>query len=95
MMENADGYHKSLFTAMNADAVANHFYQQGKADAVSEITKDSKNINMDPRKTDTSSVDTGGVKYKVISGDITSGNFFDQFGPGPHPSQCHKLVETI
>ena len=30
---DAKGYHKSLFTAMNADAVAKHFYEQGKADA--------------------------------------------------------------
>ena len=72
LLHNASGYHKSLFAARNPDAIANHFYQQGKADAVSEITKDSKNINMDPRKTDTSSVDTGGVKYKVISGDDSS-----------------------
>ena len=26
LMKDAGGYHKSLFTAMNADAVANHFY---------------------------------------------------------------------
>ncbi len=30
-MEDAAGYHKSLFTAMNADAIAKHFYEQGKA----------------------------------------------------------------
>ena len=32
-ISDAKGYHKSLFTAMNADAIANHFYEQGKADA--------------------------------------------------------------
>ena len=69
ILNDAKGYHKSLFTAMNADAVATHFYQQGKADGVKEITMDSKNINMDPRKTGSQEVDTGGVKYKVISGD--------------------------
>ena len=68
-MDDARGYHKSLFTAMNADAIANHFYQQGKADGVTEVTMDSKNINMDPRTSGTTTVDTGGVKYKVISGD--------------------------
>jgi len=72
LLTNAKGYHKSLFAARNPDAIANHFYQQGKADAVSEITQDSKNINMDPRKSDASSVDSGGVKYKVISGDNSS-----------------------
>ena len=30
-IEDAKGYHKSLFTAMNADAIANHFYEQGRA----------------------------------------------------------------
>ena len=34
VIDDAKGYHKSLFTAMNADAVANHFYEQGKADAI-------------------------------------------------------------
>ena len=33
-LTDAKGYHKSLYTAMNADAVAKHFYEQGKADAV-------------------------------------------------------------
>ena len=33
-MTDAAGYHKSLFTAMNADAIANHFYEQGKTDAM-------------------------------------------------------------
>ena len=46
-MSDAKGYHKSLFTAMNADAVARHFYEQGKADALKETVAKSKNINMD------------------------------------------------
>ena len=71
VMSDANGYHKSLFTAMNADAIANHFYQQGKADGVTEVTMDSKNINMDPRKSGTTIVDTGGIKVKVL-GDDTS-----------------------
>ena len=72
LLENASGYHKSLFAARNPDAIANHFYQQGKSDAVSEITQDSKNINMDPRKSDTGQVNSGGTKYKVVSGDNSS-----------------------
>ena len=35
-MSDAKGYHKSLYTAMNADAVAQHFYEQGKADALKD-----------------------------------------------------------
>ena len=49
-MEDAAGYHKSMFTAMNSDAIANHFYEQGKADALKESMAKSKNINMTPRQ---------------------------------------------
>ena len=49
-MKDAKGYHKSLFTAMNPDLVANHFYEQGKADAIKNSMAKAKNINMEPRK---------------------------------------------
>jgi len=71
MIKNASGYHKSIFAASNADALANHFYEQGRADAIKNMTSEAKNINMD-RKTDTSTVDTSGEKFKVISGDDSS-----------------------
>ena len=48
-MSDAKGYHKSLFTAMNADAVAQHFYEQGKADAIKDSTIKAKNIDMGTR----------------------------------------------
>ena len=66
-MKDAAGYHKSLFTAMNADAVANHFYEQGKADGIKESVARSKNIDMTPRQ-NLGEIETGGVKYKVVSG---------------------------
>ena len=50
VMKDAEGYHKSLYTAMNADAIANHFYEQGKADAIKTSVASTKNINMDPRQ---------------------------------------------
>jgi hypothetical protein len=49
IMSDAQGYHKSLFTAMNADSVAQHFYEQGKADAMKESISNSKNIQMGAR----------------------------------------------
>jgi len=70
MLQDAKGYHKALFVADNADAVANHFYEQGKADAIKQLNADSKNINMDPRKAGT--VETGGIKIRAISGDDSS-----------------------
>jgi len=66
---DAKGYHKSLFTAMNADAIANHFYEQGKADATKTSIEKAKNINMNPRQT--FSNESGKVKYRVI-GDNSS-----------------------
>ena len=69
-IRDAKGYHKSLFTAMNADAIAKHFYEQGKADATKARVARDKNINMDPRKTH-GETNVGGVKYRVL-GDSTS-----------------------
>ena len=71
-LTDASGYHKMLFTASNADSISNHFYEQGKADAIKQMTSEAKNINMDARKTDTGSVDTKGGKFKVVSGDDSS-----------------------
>ncbi len=67
---DAKGYHKSLFTAMNADAVAKHFYEQGKADALKESIAKSKNISMNPRQKH-GAVEAGGIKVRVL-GDNTS-----------------------
>ena len=64
-IEDAKGYHKSLFTAMNADAIANHFYEQGKADAIKGQVARDKNINTNPRQTH-SEFNAGGVKFKVL-----------------------------
>jgi len=71
VMSDAKGYHKSLFTAMNADAIANHFYQQGKSDAMKESMKTAKNINMDPRGVHAKNTQSG-MQAKVLAGDDTS-----------------------
>jgi len=70
MLKDAKGYHKSLFTAMNADAVAKHFYEQGKADAMKDSVAKSKNINMQPRQQH-GVVEAGGIKVKAL-GDNSS-----------------------
>jgi hypothetical protein len=69
-LSDAKGYHKSLFTAMNADAVAKHFYEQGKTDAMKNSVAKSKNVNMDPRQSH-GTVEAGGIKVKVL-GDNSS-----------------------
>ena len=73
LLTNSGDFHKALFAASNPDSIANHFYQQGKADAIKQMTADAKNINMDPRKTADGFVDAGGIKVRAISGDNDSG----------------------
>ena len=73
-MSDAKGYHKSLYTAMNADAVANHFYEQGKADALKESVAKAKNINTAARSSH-GEAQTGGMKFKVLGDDSNSFKF--------------------
>jgi hypothetical protein len=64
-INDAAGYHKSLFTAMNADTIAKHFYEQGKADAIKTQVAKDKNINLNPRQTH-GEVNAGGIKVRVL-----------------------------
>jgi hypothetical protein len=67
-MSDATGYHKSLFAAMNPDQIANHFYEQGKADAIKSSVKKSKNIDMSPRGAHENVAASNGWSVKSISG---------------------------
>jgi len=71
LMEDATGYHKSLYTAMNADTIAKHFYEQGKADAMKNSVAKAKNVDMNPRQSH-GEVKTNGMKFKVLSDDNSS-----------------------
>jgi hypothetical protein len=62
------GYHKALYAARNADTLAQHFYEQGKADAVKEVMAKSRNISTEPRQTAQGEVFVNGLKVKAISG---------------------------
>ena len=62
------GYHKAIYAAENADTIAKHFYEQGKADAVKEVVAKSKNVSSEARSTAPSEVSIGGFKVKAISG---------------------------
>ena len=75
LLQDAKGYHKSLFAARNADAIANHFYEQGKADAIKNMSAQAKNINVDNRPTP-GTVETRGQKFRVISGENSSNTKF-------------------
>ena len=67
-MERTADYHKALFTANNADKIANHFYEQGRADAIKENAAKSKNIDMSPR-TDNSAIPQSDNKVRVVQSD--------------------------
>ena len=73
-IEDAAGYHKSLYTAMNADAIAKHFYDQGRADALKDSVAKSKNVNMKPNQVH-KNIDVGGVKFKVLGQDSNDFKF--------------------
>ncbi len=63
------GYHKAMYAAMNADKIAHHFYEQGKADGVKNIINTSKNPSKDaPRQVADGNVFINGLKVKSISG---------------------------
>ena len=69
-MSDAKGYHKSLFTAMNSDAIAQHFYEQGRVDALKDSVSKAKNVDMSPRQS-FGEESKSGFKYKVL-GDSSS-----------------------
>jgi hypothetical protein len=67
-VKDTKGYHKALYAARNADTIAQHFYEQGKADAVRDVMVKSKNISTEPRKTSGGDVFINGLKVRAISG---------------------------
>lgn len=71
-LADAKGYHKSLFTAMNPDAIANHFYEQGKADAIKDSMARAKNIDMTPRGAHEKVTTSEGWTIRSVDGVDTS-----------------------
>ena len=70
MVKESD-YHKSIYTAMNSDAIAKHFYEQGKADAMKDSVAESKNLSMKPRQELSDNIDTGGMKVRALDMDTS------------------------
>jgi len=71
-MKDAKGYHKALFTAMNTDKIAQHFYEQGRADALKNSMATAKNVNMTPRSGHEKVTSSSGFTVKAVSGDDSS-----------------------
>ena len=66
LINDAKGWHKALSAAMDPQRFASYFYEQGKADAIGDVTKKSKNVNMSIRQTPQSIGDTG-FKARQVS----------------------------
>ncbi len=69
---DAEGYHRALSVAMNPDKFAKFFYEQGKSDAVDDVSRKSKNIDMDMRRTPETTT-KGGFKVKSLNQDSGRG----------------------
>ena len=67
-VKDYEGYHKAIYAARNADTIANHFYEQGKADAIKDVTAKSKNINETVRSTTPGDMYINGLRVKAING---------------------------
>jgi hypothetical protein len=67
-VKDYEGYHKAIYAARNADTIANHFYEQGKADAIKDVTAKSKNINEDVRSTTPGDLFINGLRVKAVNG---------------------------
>ena len=68
-IKDTKGYHKALYAGANADKIANHFYEQGKADAIRDVVNKSNNTSTEARKAaPVESARFGAYKVKSISG---------------------------
>ena len=65
---NQEEYHKALYAARNADTIAKHFYEQGKADGIKNIVDKSKNIDTANRPQNNEDIFINGFKVKAVSG---------------------------
>ena len=73
LMKDASGYHRALSMAMNPEKYAKFFYDQGVADTVDNVSKKSKNINMDIRQSQQSVTKDGRTIRAVRSNDSGRG----------------------
>ena len=64
LIKDAEGYHKALYVAMNYDTILKDVYDTAVARAIENEVKNSKNIDMSPRRTQ-ESIKTG-MKFKIV-----------------------------
>ena len=69
-IQDSKGYHKAIYAAENVDTIANHFYEQGKADAIREVVDGSKNPSTNPRKATQTDGFKDGIKVKMVNNEV-------------------------
>lgn len=72
LVKDAAGYHKSLAVAMNPEKFARFFYEQGQANAVDDVMRKTKNINMSERPAPQTTT-KGGLKIRAVNQDSGRG----------------------
>ena len=72
LIADPKGYHRSLAVAMNPEKFAQFFYDQGVSATVDNVSRKSKNINMDVRQA-TQTITKDGTKIRAV-GDTNSGS---------------------
>jgi len=72
-VKDAAAYHKAMSAALNADALARFFYEKGKAEAVEDMSKESKNVQMGVRQSSQPATNFSGLKVSALDGDSGNG----------------------
>ena len=72
LIADPKGYHRSLAVAMNPEKFAQFFYDQGVSATVDNVSRKSKNINMDIRNAAQQTVTKDGMRIRAV-GDTNSG----------------------
>jgi hypothetical protein len=73
LINDAEGYHRSLAIAMNPERFASFFYEQGKTDATEDVTRKMKNVDMTERRTPQVARTKDGLQIKSISAPSSRG----------------------
>jgi|TARA_R100001460_G_scaffold80780_1_gene121734 hypothetical protein len=72
LLQDAEGYHRSLAIAMNPEKFAQFFYEQGKSSATENVMRKTKNIDMSERSTP-EAVAKSGFQVKSVSSPSSNG----------------------
>jgi NAD-specific glutamate dehydrogenase len=71
-LKDAEAFHRAISVAQDPDKFAKFFYEKGKADGVTNLSKDSKNIDM-VRQAPTPATDKSGLQVKVVESGFSDG----------------------